>query len=69
MHNTVAPYILRVIFKGYEDVGFSAAFAKTQHGVGFERSLQIADGPLDFLGIGGDKLTMANQRESLFLNQ
>lgn len=56
-------FILRTIFKGYEDIGLGAAFARTQHGVSFDQSLKIADGPLDFLGIGGDKLTKTGEFE------
>jgi hypothetical protein len=50
-------FVLRAIIKGYDDLGIGSAFRSTQLGVGFEESLGLASSSLDFLGIGGHKLT------------
>jgi hypothetical protein len=48
---------LQFILSGYKDLGIGSAYSSTEKGVGFRDSLDLARNSLDFLGIGGHKLT------------
>ncbi|WP_424138462.1 hypothetical protein [Roseomonas chloroacetimidivorans] len=45
------------MLRGYTTLGVVDAYSTTEAGIGFAASLDMANGPIDFLGIGGDKLT------------
>ena len=46
-----------LILRGYIFTGISGVYLTTEKGIGYKRSLEMANHSIDFLGIGGDKLT------------